>query len=125
MEGDFDYHLLPNGNSQPLNFLRQLIFAFDMAEVIIIQMTRDELTELIRTSIQDALRKKEVLRDRPIIQSDLLKIDQVSQLLKVSKVTIHKWKKSGRIPFHRISNRIFFKEFEILESLKMISTEKK
>lgn len=48
----------------------------------------------------------------------LLKIEDVCNLLKVSKVTIHKWKKEGKIPYHRISSRIFFKRSEVLSSLK-------
>jgi predicted site-specific integrase-resolvase len=51
-------------------------------------------------------------------------MDDVCNLLQVSWVTINKWKKSGRIPFHRISNRVFYKKSEILESLEKIDLQK-
>lgn len=91
-----------------------------MGEVLIIQVSRDELKELIQLSIIEALKESKPSSINEGSKECLLKIDEVSEILKVSKVTIHKWKKSGRIPFHRISNRIFFKKSEILDSLKKI-----
>ena len=95
-----------------------------MAELTIIQVTKEELKELIRVSIIEALSKEQPTSRKVEPTEPLLKIEEVSDILKVSRVTIHKWKKSGRIPFHRISNRIFFKQSEILESLKKITIKK-
>ena len=91
-----------------------------MGEVLIIQVSREELKELIRASITEAFNETQQALKNKSGEELLLKIEEVSDILKVSKVTIHKWKKSGRIPFHRISNRIFFKKSEILDSLKKI-----
>lgn len=47
-------------------------------------------------------------------------IDRVCELLSKSKVTVHKWKSEGRLPYHRISNKVYFYESEILAALKPI-----
>jgi excisionase family DNA binding protein len=91
-----------------------------MSEVIIIQLTKDELKDLIKESVKAIL--KQQTTQEPSAYDRLLKIDEVCALLKVSRVTIHKWKKAGVIPFHRISNRIFFKGAEVMEALRKIDT---
>lgn len=45
---------------------------------------------------------------------DFLTVKQLSKLLGVSLVTIHKWKKDGKLKFHRFGTRIRFKRNEIL-----------
>jgi len=47
-------------------------------------------------------------------QEDFLTVKQVSKLLGVSLVSIHKWKKDGKIKFYRFGTRIRFKRSEIL-----------
>ena len=47
-------------------------------------------------------------------QEDFLTVKQVSRLLGVSLVTIHKWKKDGKLKFHRFGTRIRFNRSEIL-----------
>jgi excisionase family DNA binding protein len=89
-----------------------------MSEVLILSVSKEEL----RAMIQEAVLALSSVppASKPEIDTQLLKIEQVCELLKVSKVTIHKWKRLGIIPFHRISNRIFFKKEEVLQALKNI-----
>lgn len=47
-------------------------------------------------------------------QEDFLTVKQVSKLLGVSLVTIHKWKKDGKLKFYRFGTRIRFNRSEIL-----------
>lgn len=47
-------------------------------------------------------------------EDEFLTAKQVSKLLGVSLVTLHKWKKEGKIKFHRFGTRIRFKRSEIL-----------
>lgn len=49
---------------------------------------------------------------------ELLNTEEAMKLLKVSKVTIHNWKKKGIIKSHKIGRKLFFKKHEILESIK-------
>lgn len=91
-----------------------------MDEGIVITLSREELKGLIQEAIAEYNNSFNTKSDDEQQVEQLLKIDDVCALLNVSKVTIHKWKKEGKIPYHRISNRIFFKESEILESLESI-----
>ena len=45
---------------------------------------------------------------------DFLTAKEVSKLLSVSLVTLHKWKRDGKIKFHRFGSRIRFRKSEIL-----------
>ena len=94
-----------------------------MADLILIQVTKEELRELIQSSMAEFLRENNSQSKSSEIDP-LIKINEVCGILRISKVTVHKWKKSGRLPFHRISNRIFFKKSEILDSLKKIEASK-
>lgn len=87
-----------------------------MRENILLSFSKGEFRELLQEFITDFFSKSENIKYQT--EADLLKIKEVCNLLKVSPVTIHKWKREGRIPFLRISNRIFFKRSEILEALK-------
>lgn len=87
-----------------------------MRENILLSFSKGEFKELLQEFITDFFSKSENKKYQT--EGDLLKIKEVCNLLKVSPVTIHKWKREGRIPFLRISNRIFFKRSEILEALK-------
>ena len=92
-----------------------------MAELLMLQMSKEELKSLIHDSFQESVTKLSA-QQSPV--HDLVKIEDVCKALKLSKVTIHKWKKQGLLPFHRISNRIFFKMTEVIESLKKIQSSK-
>ncbi|MBL7873916.1 MAG: helix-turn-helix domain-containing protein [Cyclobacteriaceae bacterium] len=93
-----------------------------MSEIVVLNMSKAELVELINETINSLISKQSVSNDGK--EDELIKIEEVCLMLKVSKVTIHKWKKSGMLPFHRISNRVFFKRLEILEVLRKINSPK-
>jgi excisionase family DNA binding protein len=92
-----------------------------MSQVLIIQVSPDELKDLIRDTIENSFKQRGSINEVAVEQPTLMKIEEACEFLKVSKVTIHKWKRNGRIPFHRISNRIFFKRTELLDALRKIS----
>jgi excisionase family DNA binding protein len=91
-----------------------------MAEMLIIPLSKAELAEFIADSVQRSFKANRTFESQSNEAAELLKIDDVCSILQVSKVTVHKWKKVGKIPFHRISNRIFFKRSEVLAALQMI-----
>ena len=41
-------------------------------------------------------------------ENELMTSEKVAELFKVSKVTLHQWKKEGRIPFFKINSRVYF-----------------
>ncbi len=49
----------------------------------------------------------------------LLTVEEACAMLSVTRVTLHTWKKSGRLPYHRIGHRVYFKEEEIMGAMKM------
>ena len=51
-------------------------------------------------------------------QNDLLDMSEVLKFLKVSKVTIHNWKKKGIIKSHRIGRKLYFKKSEIESAIR-------
>ncbi|MEM4261092.1 MAG: helix-turn-helix domain-containing protein [Candidatus Woesearchaeota archaeon] len=96
-----------------------------MQDLILSTITINELKEIISESVTSILCKNNYLNESVKNVDELIKIEEVSSLLRVSKVTIHKWKKMGLIPFYRISNKIYFKKNEIIESMRKISERKK
>jgi hypothetical protein len=51
-------------------------------------------------------------------EKTLLRRKDVSKLFTVSLVTINKWMRSGKLPYHRINSRIYFKKNEVLEAMQ-------
>jgi excisionase family DNA binding protein len=57
----------------------------------------------------------------PRIEEEYLTFKQACETFDCSTVTLHKWKKEGRIPFYRIGGRILFKKSDVfgLEKAKI------
>jgi excisionase family DNA binding protein len=87
-----------------------------MTDIILHTSTPDELKQLISDAVIDALAEKNTPPQPE--QDELIKVSQACELLNVSSVTIHAWKKAGLIPFYRISNKVYFKKSELIDSLK-------
>ena len=86
-------------------------------------MPLSELSELIKRSVKDCFNNelKEFLKSSTKEEEHLLKIEEACELLKVSKVTIHKWKKQNRIQSYRIGRKIYFKKHELIKSMNQSS----
>jgi excisionase family DNA binding protein len=46
-------------------------------------------------------------------QEQLLTQNETWEILRCSKSSLYKWKREGRIPFHRICGKVYFKKSEI------------
>ena len=55
---------------------------------------------------------------KPILSSEYIGMKELCALLKVSKVTIHVWKKNGLIPFQKIGGKLLFEKQAILYKIK-------
>ena len=76
-----------------------------MEQFIVLKLSKAELIEIIDSAVSELL----TVNSQASKESGrLVKINELCEVLKVSKATIHKWKKEGRIPFRRLSNRVFF-----------------
>ena len=92
-----------------------------MQNLIIINLSEEELKKLIKDSVTDVLKfqKESYSKQTPPNQNDeLIRLSEAARLLKVSKVTVHTWKRKGLIPFYRISNKIYFKRNEVISALR-------
>ena len=84
--------------------------------ILLYNITPDELKEMIiadlKIEIEKLLLKLKV--DKPV---EYLTRKQVSEILKVSLVTIHSWAKIGILQPYRIGNRVRFKSNELEDAL--------
>lgn len=89
-------------------------------ELIFHSLEPDELKQLINDAVVNALAENTNPQPQAERDDPLIKLSEACRLLGVSSVTIHTWKKTGLIPFYRISNKIYFKKNELINSLKKI-----
>lgn len=76
-----------------------------------------EFENLIKESVRSELENFQPTETK---EEELIKTKTACKLLHVSSVTLNQWRKEGRIPFHRISSRIYFKRSELLDSLESV-----
>jgi excisionase family DNA binding protein len=86
-----------------------------------VTMPIEELESRIRSIIKSEVQKLNNAQSNP--PDELMSIEEVQTFLHVSKVTIHKWKKRGRIKSYRIGRKIYFKKNEILNSMGSVNTK--
>ena len=86
-----------------------------MENILVVQLHVNELEVIINRCIERAIVKS------PPDNSDeiLLKRVDVAKLFSVSLVTITEWMKTGKIPYHRINSRVFFKKSELMKSIEL------
>jgi len=61
--------------------------------------------------------KQQVIQSVAIPTPQFLSINDMCEMFKVSRVTISTWMKQGRIPFKKVSRRVYFVLSEVMESL--------
>lgn len=86
--------------------------------LVLIELT--ELVEIINKAVLKALDNNQPKSATSESNKPLLNIKQVADLLNVSVSSVNSYKRLGYIPFHRIGRRVFFKEDEVVDSLKKI-----
>jgi len=92
-------------------------------KIIFTQIPLQELKEIIGDCVRNELQKDSA--GKITSTDELIKAEDAIKILKISKKTLFIWRKSGRIPFYRISSRIYFKKSELLDSLKSISKRRR
>jgi len=83
-----------------------------------LQMTADDLRGMISECIKDALTLERQEKAPEPIPEDLLSIEDIQKVFKVSKVTVHKWKKKGLLPFYKMNRKVYFKKSEVIEAMQ-------
>ncbi len=80
----------------------------------IIDLTSSQLQELISDAVKKELANTQ--SPQPKEDDELLTLEAAASFLKVSKVTLHHWKRDGKVKFLRIGSRIRFKKSELLNA---------
>jgi excisionase family DNA binding protein len=80
---------------------------------IFTNISEDSFKELIREVVRD-----EITRLNNAEVENLIKAKEACAYLKVSKVTIYKWLKQGKITGYYLGTRLFFKMSELEQALK-------
>lgn len=78
----------------------------------------EDLLGMIKASVIDALTVRPQENSKEEIPEDLLSIEDIQKVFKVSKVTIHKWKKKGLLPFYKMNRKVYFKKSEVIEAMQ-------
>ncbi len=82
-------------------------------KICLMQLTEDELREIIKSSVQEIINENKSNQQN----KDLLTFKEVISLLGISASTLNSWKREGKIPYHKLNGRIYFKYDEITQSL--------
>jgi excisionase family DNA binding protein len=89
-----------------------------MEKAVFISMSADDLLGMIRECVKDALTLNPQVNVPEPIPEDLLSIEDIQKVFKVSKVTVHKWKKKGLLPFYKMNRKVYFKKSEVIEAMQ-------
>jgi len=96
----------------------------NFSKTVILNLSLQELEEIIQRSVETALRRVATESDNENKVDHMLTRKEVAKMLSLSLPTLTKYVKQGKIPAHRIGNRILFKKTEIIESLKEVQNRK-
>ena len=75
-------------------------------------ISKEELKQLI----EDAVYKANCTQ--PNLEYNIITEKELSKLLNISKVTLHKYRKQGKIPFSQVGRTIRYDYKEVMETLK-------
>jgi len=77
-----------------------------------ITISKEELKQLIEDAIYKAT------CTQPNLEYNIITEKELSKRLNISKVTLHKYRKEGKIPFSQIGRTIRYDYKEVMETLK-------
>ena len=80
----------------------------------VIDLTVGQLQEILNENIDSRIANSQP--PQPKEDDELLTVEEAAAFLKITKVSLHKWKKCGKVKYHRIGSRIRFKKSELLSS---------
>ncbi|MEI9945797.1 MAG: helix-turn-helix domain-containing protein [Chitinophagaceae bacterium] len=81
---------------------------------------KELISELVKNELKDF--KEQISLPKEDV---FMSIEEASQFLRASKVTIHKWKKNKKITSYRIGRKIFFKKQELINSMGSLTIKKR
>lgn len=89
-----------------------------MEQILFTNYQKKDLAELIMECLKGVLNDYFIeSKQQETVKDELLSIEDVQKIFKVSKVTIHKWKKQGLIPYYKVNRKLYFSRSEIFGSI--------
>ena len=85
-------------------------------ETPIVMLTVGQLREVIKSFIDEAIKSVVSVKENDI--DSLLTTEEACEYLRISRPTIHRWKREGFIPHIRIGNNIRYRESDLREVLQ-------
>ena len=80
----------------------------------------EEFEIIVKRAVSEALYFKYKVEEKN--DNDyLLTRDEACKLLKISKTSLWKWSKNGRIKSYGIGNRVYYKKEELIKSLTLLN----
>ncbi len=92
-----------------------------MIKNLIIEIDDDKITDIINKAISASEIQNEQkieLTHKNLTPKKMLRIKDLCEMFSVTRVTIHTWKKEGRIPYFKVSRRVYFDYDEVIKSLQ-------
>lgn len=84
-----------------------------MKKEIFTNIEIEDFIDLIRNCIREEI--QEIVKNNE--NGELMKANEVCEYLRISKVTLYKWLKQGKITGYYLSTRLFFKKSEMDKAL--------
>ena len=85
-----------------------------MNNIILSSIPIEDLKEVFRDCIRAELQSGN--QSPTIVEDELITEKEARQLLRISKVTLKKWRDACKIPYYRFGSRIRYKRNELLNS---------
>lgn len=84
--------------------------------MIILQLTPQELKSMISEAVQEVVTQQPKQEQKP--DDEYLTAQETADFLKISKVSLWKYTKSGKIKSEKFGRRILYKKSDLLHNLK-------
>lgn len=92
-----------------------------MEQKILIMMSTEDLRTLILECLEQTLKNPVETK----LDETLIKRNDVAKLFGISLVTLNSWMRDGRIIYHRINSRVFFKYHEVMAALQQTQRKRR
>lgn len=93
-----------------------------MISKINIEITAEELQEMINQGLRSAIKEVAQLRmQEPENKDELLTRDDLLKMLKIGETTLWKMMRDGKIPYKRVGKRVLFSKNEILKEISNLN----
>ena len=91
---------------------------------ILAATTKQEMVEFMREVLSGLKDQMPSCIQSIETSNDLLTIEEAAQFLKITKATIHNWRKEGRITASKLGGRVYFSKLQLLSQIKSPAKKK-